>query len=382
MLKLILLELVRIIFSFLKLFPIKQNQYFFLSYKGRQFSCNPRAIYLYLEANTTNNIFVWGINNSELVSKCYNNKLIWVKPKSLQYYLKLIQSKYVITNIQLPSFLPKKKDAIWVNTWHGGGAFKLVEYPSVGIYSKMTRNIQCKNTTYYISSSKKFTEIMSNSTSIPKEKFLNIGMPRNDIFFYNQLQKNEIREKICKYYDILSENIIVLYAPTYRGNVTTAYFDMELDLNLIKSAIEKKFKKTVCFIIRSHHSVQKYSKKLLSGVKDGSIYDEMQELLVASDILITDYSSCIYDFALSYKPAFLFVPDLKEYEEQRGLYTSISEWPFEYAENNAILAELIMNYDTKIAEEKINKYLYSLGAYDIGKSTSRLIQILENKNGR
>ena len=146
MFKLFLLKVLRLFFSILKIFPVKQNQYFFLSYKGKQFSCNPRAVYLYLEENTRGNVFVWGINNKALVSQSYNNKLICVKPKSLKYYYTLIRSKYVITNIQFPSFLSKKKDAVWINTWHGGGAFKLVEYSSSGLYAKATRKIQCKNT--------------------------------------------------------------------------------------------------------------------------------------------------------------------------------------------------------------------------------------------
>ena len=376
MIRLILLKIINFFLSILKVFPLKDNQYFFMSYQGKQFSCNPRAIYFYLDKNKKNVKFLWGIYEKKLVTPSCNNKMICVKPNTLKYYISIIRSKYVITNIQLPTYIPKKKGAVWINTWHGGGAFKLVEYPSTNLYARITKEIQARNTDYYISSSKKFSEIMSKSTSISMEKFISIGMPRNDIFFLEKTEQNEIRNKVCRFFNISSNKLIVLYAPTYRGNITDSHFDIDFDFDYIRKIIEEKFNKSICYILRAHHSIKKSSVRSLSDIKDGNQYDEMQELLVAADILITDYSSCIYDYSLTFKPAFLFVPDLELYEKERGLYTSISEWPYAYAENNNELANIIIDYNPYLSQKKISDYLQTLGSYDKGCATKELVKLL------
>lgn len=382
MIKIVVLYMIRFILSILKILPLKKNSIFFLSYQGKQYSCNPRAIYEYMNSHFSGLEFIWGIYDSTKVINCSSvNALKCAKPKTFAYFKRLVTAKYVITNIQLPVYIPKKHDSIWINTWHGGGAFKKVEYPATNLYSKIARNIQMKHTDCYISSSRKFTEVMSKSTGFQESTFIEIGMPRNDVFFSSAEEKNRIREKVVSLYNIPRSSFIVLFAPTYRGK--SARYPQKcafkLDTDKVKTAFKNRFGKDVVIIVRSHHAA-KDALESVDGIIDGTSYPDMQDLLVACDSLITDYSSCIYDFSLSGKPGFLFVPDIVEYEYSRGLYTPVSEWAFDYAATNDGLCRLIENYDDEKAAYKRNAYLERLGSCDKGTALQAVADILMKEN--
>lgn len=381
MIKILVLYLIKFFLLPLKILPTKKNSILFLSYQGKQYSCNPRAIYEYMNSHFSNLEFIWGIYDSTKVLDCSSaNTLKWVKPNTFAYFKRLVTAKYVITNIPLPVYIPKKTDTVWVNTWHGGGAFKKVEYPVTNLYAKIARNIQNKHTDYYISSSKKFTEIMSKSTGIPESKFIEIGMPRNDVFFSSTEEKNYIREKIVNLYAIPKNSFIVLFSPTYRGKSAqdSQKFAFKLDADAVKNAFKNRFGKDVVIMIRSHHAI-KEALESIDGILDGTSYPDMQDLLVACDSLITDYSSCIWDFSLTDKPGFLFVPDIVEYECKRGLYTPVSDWAFDYATTNDGLCRLIESYDDVKATYKREAYLERLGSCDKGTALQAVANILKGK---
>nr|WP_256210373.1 CDP-glycerol glycerophosphotransferase family protein [Treponema bryantii] len=371
-----MLYTVRILLSIYKIFRIHPKQCFFMSYEGSQYSCNPRAIYEYMDKNFEGFVFIWAATeNVNVKSASEKNKLKIVKPNTFASFFYIITSKYVFTNIQLSTYIPKKKDSIWVNTWHGGGAFKKVEYPSINLYAIITKKLQCKQTDFYISSSQIFTEVMSASTNIPKSKFLKIGMPRNDIFFVSNSETDEIKKSVRRKYGIPESNFIVIYAPTYRGDAHAGQFNMELDILRVIDVMKIKYRKEISFLVRSHHTVNS-NFEISDNFIDVTDYPDMQDLLITADCLITDYSSCIWDFALTKKPGFLFVPDLQEYIEKRGLYMDISDMPYPYAENNTDLINLISNYNIDFAKNKINEYLQKMINYDYGTANASLVKEL------
>lgn len=347
-----------------------------MSYAGSQYSCNPRAIYEYMDKIKEGFVFVWAAKNNVTIKQTSDkNKLKIVRPGTFYFYLYLITSKYVFTNIQLPTFIPKKNNSIWINTWHGGGAFKKVEYPSINIYAKITKKLQSKQTDFYISSSQMFTKVMSASTEIPKSKFLEIGMPRNDIFFINNSEIDIIKKTVRNRYKIPEDNFIVIYAPTYRGDAHAGKFNMELDILKVIDALKTKYKKNISFLVRSHHTVSS-NFEISENFIDVTDYSDMQDLLITADCLITDYSSCIWDFSLTKRPGFLFVPDLQEYIESRGLYMDITEMPYPYAENNDDLINVILNENSDSTKAKINEYFRIMINYDKGTANASLIKEL------
>lgn len=102
----------------------------------------------------------------------------------------------------------------------------------------------------------------------------------------------------------------------------------------------------------------------------------MQELLCAADILITDYSSSIWDFSFTYRPCFLYAPDLAKYEAESGFFVPIEDWPFPLAETNEELIENIKNFDSKKYIEDVKKHHRDLGSYETGHATERFCKLL------
>ncbi len=306
----------RIIFKFFWLFPLK-DQIFFSSYEGKQISGNPKILFenmINLE-EFKKYLFVWESNKSEING--FNKKsVVYVKHNSLSYIFNILTSRILITNSGLNPIFPLRKKQIYINTWHGGGAYKRVG---------TAVNQKINGSSYY---------------SL-KVSYKNIK--------------------------------IILYAPTFRSN--DQYDNIErLDLSKMIQNLEKKFGNKWVFLYRGHyHSKDSLNKK---NCVDVSNYPEMQELLCAADILITDYSSSIWDFSFLKRPCFLYVPDLKKYEKERNFYTDIEEWPGIIINNNNEIPKVISNFNYDIFLEKIISHHKKLINYENGTASTRLINLL------
>ena len=106
-------------------------------------------------------------------------------------------------------------------------------------------------------------------------------------------------------------------------------------------------------------------------------YADMQELICAADVLITDYSSSVWDFSLTGKPCFIYANDLSAYKEERNFYTPIEEWPFALAETNEELHENILNFDPEVYKHKVEEHHKELGSYETGHACEALYELLE-----
>lgn len=212
-----------------------------------------------------------------------------------------------------------------------------------------------------------------------KDNFLNFGMPRNDIFF-NKKTIDECNVRVRKYYGIDLESFVVLYAPTFRKNTKNPYFDFSLDIRLVTNAVKDKFHcSKVVIIFRGHHLFSKVNLSLNNDlIINVSDYPLMQELLCASNMLISDYSSCIWDYSLLFRPCFLFVPDLKEYINERDFYFPIFNWGFPVAQCNSELGDLIRSFSEQYFFKSMLKHQQDLGSFEQGNATIRMVNFIVN----
>ena len=104
----------------------------------------------------------------------------------------------------------------------------------------------------------------------------------------------------------------------------------------------------------------------------------MQELLCAADILITDYSSCMWDFSLMYKPCFIYATDIDQYKQERDFYTPMSEWPFPIATNTDELINNILNFNQEEYVEKVKQHHKALGSFEDGHACERVCKLIED----
>lgn len=364
---------VRLISKILWLFPIKRNRIIFTAYKGAQFSCNPKYIFLELYSRHKDEYeFIWCLNDPKQLPQEFENVKV-VPYKSLKYIYFQITSKVVILNHANPIYIALRKQQLKINTWHGGGAYKKV---SLAVNSsnyrleKYKAKYELRDTDIFISSSNIFTKVMSASQLLPKEIFLECGMPRNNIFFKHlPLVYTKVRETL----KIDQDHKLVIYAPTYRGKQDSKQNHGQLDISALLETLKEEFGGEWRLLLRSH--INSISNQLNSHqVIDVTNYLDMQELLYASDVLITDYSSSIWDFSLTYKPGFIFAPDLQDYIENRGFYTPIEDWQYPYATNNEDLKKIIHEFDEEKNKMKIKKHFEMLGSFESEESTTQVCE--------
>ena len=375
--KILLYKAIRTCMRLLCIFPIKKNRVVFESYKGKTYSCNPKYISEYLQKHfPTEFELVWILNDPDKVNTPEGIKV--VKNHTIRCFYYHMTSKVIITNMTDDVFIPKRKQQIHINTWHAGGAYKKVGLSFGKTLSRLTEwqdRIVREETSFYLSSSALFTRYNIREAYQYEGDVICSGMPRNDIFF-DEKRLVEIREKMS-YILPLKNRKVVLYAPTFRGifgsseerNVSFPYAE------LMNEA--RKENEDIIVLNRAHYSESSPLTSQLGQVIDVSDYPDMQELLAVADILVTDYSSSIWDFSLTGKPCVLFVPDIDEYMKERGTYTPIEKWPGVVTKTSKELIDAVLrpNYvnSQKIAKESLQYF----ESYENGNGAKRVGELIK-----
>jgi len=382
-LQILIRKLIHLVFHSFYIFPIKSNRIFFSSYDANQYyNCNPKYISEHLNSNYKGKYeMIWSFANP-----LKYKELGYIKPvkkHSLLWCYYLLTSHIIILNTNPDTFIPKRKGQYVINTWHAGGAYKTVGFSKNNI-SKLDlwrSSVAANYIDLYLSSSKAFTE--SNIKGYRYNgRILKSGMPRNDIFFNEEVYL-KIRQTVRTNYNITDDYVIILYAPTFRGGVRDS---KTRSVNLPYNKIPQKIlNKKVKIFVREHYNEHR-NQKQADNVIDVSSHPEMQELLCAADILITDYSSSIWDFAITGKPCFLFVPDLSEYmTKDRGFFIPIEKWPGIICGTEDELISNLENINlgkSKTISENHLKYMESYEDGTATKQVSDLIVLLTEKKGR
>ena len=366
MLKLLIKSFIWLILHVFYVLPMNERRIYFSSFLGRQFSCNPKYLYLFLLAHNRGNYsFVWEFEDISKAALVPEAKV--VKAKTLKAIILCMTSKYLVFNAELPWYIPLRKSQVYLQTWHGGGAYKKLGVDAGwGRRSDLEQKLCSRQVSYYVSSCRKLTEVLAVSKCVPAEKFLSSGQPRDAFLLAagRDNKKAEIRQKLgidncCK---------VILYAPSYRGKPGFGKEEKvlceKLDYKSLKETLANKFGGTWKVLYRAHYYASSGLEDNDSDIKDVSRYDDMQELLLISDMLITDFSSSMWDFSLMYKPCFLYAPDIDTYDIKRGFYTSPCSWPFPLAKSNQELAANIQSFDEKKYIADVNRHFVDLGSYE------------------
>jgi len=275
--------------------------------------------------------------------------------------------------------LVKKKNQLYIQTWHGSLGIKnipTVEQCAPSLYYPMITDLKAvdcliSNSIY---EDIKFRECFSTDTIQPEIKKL--GHPRNDVFFQDT---KPFADKVRKQYGLSAGIKIFTYMPTFRKKRTLDAY--QLDFQKVIQALEASFGGDWCIFMRLHPDVVKKTNASFSNIPnviDVSRHPDPQELLVASDILCTDYSSCIYDFILTRRPGFIFTVDMDNYNAVRGLRYPLTETPFPIAQNNEELAACIRNFDKEQYLKDVEMFLKKHGCVDDGHASERVADVICN----
>jgi len=375
-LKLLLIKTARTLVTVFRVFPIDRNKIVLSSFGGKQKSCNPLYISKSLQRLYPQRYrLIWVCQNDKSL-KCTQDDR--TKNGSILYIYHMLTAGCVITNDTLPSYLNFSKKQLVINTWHGGGLFKQTFGLSSRDDMEYTTNINYihnSDINLYIISGKSWLEKVVRNRFGYQGEVLKCGMPRNDIFF---IDNQPYIKKIKKYYNIPTDYKIVLYAPTFRGfssNAQKGVLDSNpIDIESVKTSLKKKYGVNFCFIFRGHHLIS----KSLSGCINASDYPDMQELLASADVFISDYSSCLWDFSLTKRPAFIYAPDFADYSVKPGFESDYTEWPFLIAESNDQLCDLIESFDSTSYISNCNKYLMEYGSFENGDAADKVANYISS----
>lgn len=367
----------RLFWKIFYLFPLNKNKIVVQSFLGRGYSDNPKYIVEEILKQDLDFKIYWNVNN---ISADNNlpKKVIPIKIDSLKSIYHMCTAKVWIDNCRKYHFINKKKGQIYIQTWHGFGVKRIerdVERNLDSAYIKMAKK-DSQMCNLLISNSELLTKIYKSCFWYNGE-ILECGFPRNDIFFSNNNIKktDSIKNKIA----INLNDKILLYAPTFRKDFGLEQYDIDYDL--LVNSLQKRFGHKWIILIRLHPNIAKKSKELKLNknfIIDVSDYDDMQELMLVSDILVTDYSSAMFDFALTKKPCFIYANDISQYKDDRDFYFDINKLPFSLAHDNKELEIKILNFDFNKYKDDVKKFLVDIKFKESGLASKAILYWLKN----
>lgn len=381
-------KIVIAVFSLLGLLP-KKNIFFFESFHGKQYSDNPRAIYEFLRENHPEIKCVWAVKKG-FEKPFIEENVPYVRRMGLHWLLTMPRAKYWIFNTRMPRWMVKTKGTTFVETWHGtplkhlGLDIKHVNMPETD--TKRYRENFAKETSrwdYLISPNAYSTEIFRRAFAY-SGKILEIGYPRNDIL------QNPTKEKIIKILKKLhlkKENKIILYAPTWRDNQFHQKGAYKFENKFPYSDVLKQ-DSDIVILLRTHYlvvdsiDINQYQGRVI----DVSNYPDISELYLISDLLITDYSSVMFDYAFLKRPMIFYMYDKKEYDENiRGFYFDPQEelpGPIVSNEKEVIqeIKKLLLADEKNIFNNKYQNFYRKFCFGFEGNSSQRLINNLLKVN--
>jgi CDP-glycerol glycerophosphotransferase len=357
--------------------PINNNKIFMFSYYGSQYGCNPKYITEYILNHDPNNQFdiVWAFNDPK--SRIVNPGVRLVKTMSIKYFYELCTAKVIITNFRTTELFIKRKDQCYIQTWHSSLRLKQIEKDAEALlpthYVEMAKK-DSKKCDYLLSGCKYSTTIFKRAFWYDGE-ILEYGTPRNDILFNNSTEK---RKEILANLNLPENQKVILYAPTFRKNTSLEFY--KLNYSEILEGLSNKFGGEWTFLVKLHPHMISSSKQLTAGenVQDVTAFDDIQELLSIADVLITDYSSLMFDYCITGRPCFLYVPDFNDYiEKERELYFSLLELPFAKAYSPEDL--LLKMNDLKMENYKVQlkNFISEIESFEDGRACEKLAKLID-----
>ena len=354
------------------------------AYNYKQYGCNPRYLTEYLLENYPDMEVVWVFRRGIDITGV-DKRIKCVRFRTWEYLKMVNSAEFLVTNSRTDPwhiYWHKRPEQKYLMLWHGGAALKKVERDAedklgYSYWRKAKRDSEVCD--LMISGCNANTDLIKHSFWYSGE-ILEAGIPRNDIFF-NKEQHSEIRERLNREYNIPENHRIVMYAPTFRRSGTIEPY--RINWQEIIPHIREKFNGAeLTVLLRLHPNligkVDTASLQNSPEVIDMTRYHDMQELLCVSDMLITDYSSSMFDYAMLRRPCLLYATDVEQYD--RGYYYDFCELPFPLARDGKQLAELIKNFDIDSYLSTLDHFLHhTLGIKERGMAAKELAEWMRQR---
>lgn len=290
-----------------------------------------------------------------------------------------------VTNVLFPDYIVKRPGQIYIETKHWASVtlkcFYLIEASFKEYKNTALVKYNGSIMDYIITGSDFDSESCRRGFDFHKE-VVQIGSPRSDAMFRHE----ELRKKVYEYFSLDPDKKMVVYAPTFRYAKGDDWHihemrNVDLDYDLLKCALEQRFGGEWYVMLRLHPGLEEEVSKLKkpSYVIDASRYDDGQEIAAACDVMISDYSSIMFEPAFVHKPVFLFATDRDEYTgEERDLLIDYDTLPFPKAVYNEELAQCIMKFNEQNYKESVKDFLHKYGVNEDGHASQRAAEFISD----
>lgn len=374
-------------FHMLRIFPVNNKKIVFTTFEGDGgYCCNPRYIAEELLKRKKGYEIVWLVNNMERQFPAGIKK---VKNTFLNRAYHLTTAKVWVDNSRKEYGTAKRKNQLYIQTWHAALEFKPVGKFRGDLFPKIAYLVSEYDSKLadYVTSNSEWCTRLYPEMLLYNGEIIKTGSPRCDVLIN---KREELYKEIRKKYGVPQHAQIVMFAPTFRGGSQKGkrqiYVDTPtLDFKLLQEALQKKFGGEWYIFLRLHPQLAAKLKEMpltqeMKNMIDVSQADDMNEVMAAADVFITDYSSSAFDAINIYMPVFLYADDLKEYLGERGkLMWDMYSLPFSVAQTNQELQENILNFNQDKYKDAIDQLLQEQGVLEDGIASKRVVDVMEMK---
>ena len=354
-----------------RIFRIDQKKAVFKSFRGIDCGDNPRAIYDEMHRQRPDYKYIWITQNMD--KPVLGAEL--VRHGSVREIYELATARLWVDNKRKGCWASKRKGQLYIQTWHGGICLKKIE-----------KDAESSLPEYYIKSAKKDSEMADAMTSSSKwqnkqyreafwfkHKILEYGLPRADVFYKDP---SESIANVRRYFGVPDNAKILVYAPTFRDDHRMNVYNV--DYQRVLHTLSEKDGGNWYVVVRLHPNladkagIVNYNDKVLNGTP----YPIMNELIMGSDLLITDYSSVMFDAMEGRKKVVIYAEDIDQYVDDRGFYFDIRNLPFPVVENNDELISCLHSFDSESYEQAVRKFQEEVGLFSDGNASRRTVKYI------
>jgi CDP-glycerol glycerophosphotransferase len=369
----------KIIGAILNFLPLNKKKIVICNYYGKGYGDNAKYIVEEIIRQNIDYDVVWLLDKKLMGKRKFPRGVRAVKYGSLKGLYEMATAKVWIDNCRKVFYPPKRNKQFYIQTWHGGIALKRIEMDVQDKLSPIYVRFAKKDSQIadlFISNSKFCTE-MYRRAFLYEGEILECGSPRVDILFKGG---DAIVEKVRDLFGIEDEARILLYAPTFRKDFGVDCYD--IDFASLLNVLEDRYGSKWYVFLRLHPNIPSDIKLAnschIKRIIDVSCYDDLYELFLACDILITDYSSVMFEFSLLQRPVFLYASDVELYKQDRDFYFDIKALPYPLSENNQELFDNIRTFDEGDYLKKLSKFMKQLDIYESGVASEKVVEKIKS----
>lgn len=354
-----------------------------VSRNGASYNGNPRAIAEYIQSHCQSEFEII-IALEEPDRFVVSSAIRKVKVRSLQYLYLQATSQFFITNNYSDFMYAKSRGQYYIQTWHGAAGIKKIGYDGEAkgrdnFLNTLLRD-DANRIDVWLSGATSQTQLFIRSMGL-NDHYLENGLPRNDGFF-DAASVQAARHAVYDYAGLTEDVHTVMYAPTFRDSeqLDAIGFDVPKVLSAFRTRFGGCWKVLLCGHpkLRSRFSQEQIRGMMDPDVIDVFLYPEIQDVCMAADALITDYSSIEMDFMLTCRPQFQLIPDLDGNE--RGFYVNPKDLPFPLATDDDKLVDAILSFDDARYQQELAHFKnVTMGVKDNGTACKSIVEWMLSK---